>query len=98
MKLRAASRGHSPEEFDSAMETLMEAEGLALKAGPRENLEEGLLPLVRDAITTCRKIEFNYRFRGTGQRNCQQVRPYGVLYGNRAFLVGRTDRGKEQRF
>ena len=97
VKLRAASRRHSPEEFDSAMEALMEAEGLAMRAGPRESFEESLLSLVRDAITMRRKIEFKYLFRGTGRRNRQRVRPYGVLYGNRVFLVGRTDRGREPR-
>lgn len=96
-KLRAASRRHSPDEFDSAVATLMEAEGLAMRAGPRENLAEGLLSLVRDAIGAQRKIEFKYLSRGTGRWNRQRVRPYGVLYGNRAFLVGRTDRGTEPR-
>ena len=97
VKLRAASRRYAPQEFDAALETLMEAEGLAMRAGPRENLEEGMLSLVRDAITTRRKIEFTYLSRGTGRRNRQRIWPYGVLYGNRAFLVGRTDRGKEPR-
>lgn len=96
-KLRAASRGHSPDEFDSVLATLMEAEGRAMRAGPRENLAEGLLSLVRDAITTRHKIEFNYLAQGTGRRNRQRARPYGVLYGNRVFLVGRTDRGTEPR-
>ena len=95
VKLRAASRRHAPEEFNSALASLMEAEGLAMRAGPRERFEEGLLSLVRDAITARRKIEFDYLSRGTGRRRRRRVRPYGVLYGNRAFLVGRTDRGED---
>ncbi|MDE0031790.1 MAG: WYL domain-containing protein [Deltaproteobacteria bacterium] len=66
-----------------------------MRAGPRECLEEGLLSLVRNAITARRKIEFDYLSRGTGRRRRRRVRPYGVLYGNRAFLVGRTNRGKD---
>ena len=97
VKLRAASRHHSPEEFDAALETLMEVEGLAMRAGPRESLEPGLLSLVREAVTTHHKLDFKYLSRGTGRRNRQRVWPYGVLYGNRAFLVGRTDRGNEPR-
>lgn len=97
IKLRAASRRHSPEEFNAALEALMEVEGLAMRAGPRETLEDGLLSLVRQAVTTHHKLDFKYLSRGTGRRNRQRVCPYGVLYGNRAFLVGRTDRGNEPR-
>ena len=97
VKLRAVSRRYSPEEFDAALEALMEVEGLAMRAGPRESLEDGLLSLVRQAVTTHHKLDFKYLSRGTGRRSRQRVRPYGVLYGNRAFLVGRTDRGNEPR-
>lgn len=97
VKLRAASRRHSPDEFESAMEALMEAEGLAMRPGPKESLEEGLLPLVRDAITTRQMIEFDYLSLTTGQRSRMRVRSYGVLYGNRAFLVGRSDWANDTR-
>ena len=95
VKLRAVSRRYSPEEFDGALASLMEAEGLAMRAGPRDCFEEGLLSLLRDAITARRKIEFDYLSRGTGRQVRRRVRPYGVLYGNRAFLVARTDRGED---
>ncbi len=97
VKLRAVSRRHSGDDFDAALETLMQAEGLAMRAGPRESLIGDLLSLLRNAITAYRKIEFNYLSRGTARRSRQRVWPYGVLYGNRAFLVGRTDRGNEPR-
>ena len=38
----------------------MGAEGVAMRPGPKESLEEGLLSLVRDAITARRTIEFDY--------------------------------------
>lgn len=91
VKLRAVARRPSPVEFEAALEALMGAEGLAMRAGPKENLEEGLLSLMRDAITTRRTIEFDYLSRTTGQCSRQRVQPYGVLYGNRAFLVGQVD-------
>ena len=34
---------------------------------------------------------FEYCALATGVASRQRVEPYGVLYGNRAFLVGRTD-------
>ena len=96
-KLRAALRRHSAEEFDSALATLMEAEGLAMRAGPRESLEEGLLSLLRNAIKAGCIVEFDYLAQWTGRRSRQRVQPYGVLYGNRAFLVGRTDWANDMR-
>ena len=96
-KLRAALRRHSAEEFDSALETLMEAEGLAMRAGPRESLEEGLLSLLRNAIKAGCVVEFGYLAQWTERRSQQRVQPYGVLYGNRAFLVGRTDWANDTR-
>ena len=96
-KLRAALRRHSAEEFDSTLATLMEAEGLAMRAGPRESLEEGLLSLLRNAIKAERVVEFGYLAQWTGRRSRQRVQPYGVLYGNRAFLVGRTDWANDAR-
>ena len=97
VKLRAALRRHSAEEFDSALATLMEAEGFAMRAGPRESLEEGLLSLLRNAIKAGRVVEFGYLAQWTGRRSHQRVQPYGVLYGNRAFLVGRTDWADDMR-
>ena len=96
-KLRAALRRHSAEEFDSALATLMEAEGFAMRAGPRESLEEGLLSLLRNAIKAGRVVEFDYLAQWTGRRSRQRVQPYGVLYGNRAFLVGQTDWANDMR-
>ena len=75
----------------------MRTEGLAMRAGPRPRLEEGLLPLLREALTVGRVVEFKYRAGKTGVRSRQRVEPYGVLYGNRAFLVGRTDWTDEPR-
>ena len=68
-----------------------------MRPGPKENLEEGLLSLVRDAITARRTLEFDYLSRAMGRRSRQCVRPYGVLYGNRTFLVGRADWANDTR-
>ena len=73
----------------------MRAEGLAMRPGPRTRVEPGLLPMLRDAIKASRKVEFDYKARSSGRRSRQLVEPYGVLYGNRAYLVGRADWGAE---
>ena len=91
IKLRALRRPLDEDEFDDDLEALMRAEGLAMRPGPRTRVEPGLLPMLRDAIKASRRVEFDYEARSTGRLSRQLVEPYGVLYGNRAYLVGRTD-------
>lgn len=95
LKLRALSRPFREDEFDDELEALMRAEGLAMRPGPRTRVEPGLLAMLRDAIKASRKVEFDYEARTSGRRSRQLVEPYGVLYGNRPYLVGRADWGDE---
>ena len=97
VKLRALWRPRQEEDSEAGLEVLMRTEGLAMRAGPRPRLEEGLLPLIREALTVGRVVEFKYRAGKTGARSRKRVEPYGVLYDNRAFLVGRTDWTDEPR-
>ena len=96
-KLRATRRGESLARIESDVETLVHAEGLATRPGPKQRLDAGLLALLREAITTSRIVEFRYFAQSTGRRSRQCVQPFGLLYGNRAFLVGRTDWSDEPR-
>ena len=96
-KLRATLRTDSLARIASELEALVQAEGLAMRAGPRPRLDEGVLLVLREAITMCREVEFRYFAQTTGQRSRQRVRPLGLLYGNRAFLVASTDWSEEPR-
>lgn len=91
VKLQAILRSRSSDERESDLEMLMRTEGLAMRAGPRPRLEEGLLSVLREGIKFSRVVEFDYLAQGTGRRSTRRVQPYGVLYGNRAFLVGKTN-------
>ena len=90
-------RTESLERIASELEALVQAEGLAMRAGPRPRLDAGVLSTLREAITTCRVVDFRYFARTTGQRSRQRVRPLGLLYGNRAFLVASSDWSEEPR-
>ena len=96
-KLRAMLRTGSLERIGSELEALLQAEGLAMRAGPRPRLDAGVLSTLREAITARRVVEFRYFARTTGQRSRQRVRPLGLLYGNRAFLVASSDWSEEPR-
>ena len=96
-KLRATLRADTLARIESDLEALVHAEGLAMRAGPKPQLDRGLLALLREAITTRRVVEFHYLAQSTRRRSRQRVAPSGLLYGNRAFLVGRTDWSDEPR-
>lgn len=92
-KLRAVQRTDALDRMDSGLEGLLQAEGLAMRPGPRQPVDPALLGLLREAILTCRTVAFRYRARSTGRDSRQTVQPWGLLYGNRAFLVGRAADG-----
>ena len=90
-KLRASLHSDSLARIEADIETLVQAEGLAMRPGPKPQLDRNLLALLREAITTCRMVEVRYLLQSTGRWSRQRIEPHGLLYGNRAFLVGRTD-------
>ena len=92
-KLRALLETDTRSRIEPGLQALTEAEGLAMRPGPHPRLDEGLFALLRHAIGASRVVTFEYPARATGTRSQRCVEPYGVLYGNRAFLVGRPVRG-----
>ena len=96
-KVRATLHTESLARIESELEALVQAEGLAMRAGPRARLDTGLLSKLREAVTTRRMVEFRYFAQATGRHNRQRVRPLGLLYGNRAFLVASGDWREEPR-
>ena len=96
-RLRATLHSDSLAHIEADIETLTQAEGLAMRPGPRLRLDDTLLATLRDAIATCRVIELSYLAQGSGRRSRQRIEPYGLLYGNRAFLVGRSGRAAGMR-
>ena len=94
VKLRATVRAESQERLESDLEVLAQAEGFAMRPGPSECLDAELLGLLREAITTRQLVEFHYLSQSTGRRRRQLVRPLGLLYGNRAFLVAAKASGE----
>lgn len=69
------------------MAALLEAEGLAMRPGPRARIADGVLAALREAILACGRVRLHYRSGITGEASRQPVEPYGLLYGNRPYLV-----------
>ena len=87
-KLRALLEAEALAAIEPDVQALTEAEGLAMRPGPQPRLDQGLLALLREAITAGQVVTFDYASRTTEERARRRVEPYGLIYGNRAFLVG----------
>lgn len=86
-KLKSLIRPEAARRIEPDLEALAEAEGTALRPGPRPVIAAEVLSNLRYAIIACRKVKLHYRARGTGTLSRQLVCPYGFLYGNRHYLV-----------
>ena len=69
------------------LEILTEAEGMALRPGPRQTIAPDIVADLRHAMLACKKVRLHYRARSTGTLSRTLVCPYGFLYGNRHYLV-----------
>ena len=86
-KLRAALATSEANRLEPDVEALAEAEGFALRPGPRQQINPGIFDTLRFAIKARRKVRIDYRYRGSGRKGYQTVHPYGFLYGSRHYLV-----------
>ncbi len=87
VKLRAIMKPEIANRVETDLEALLEAEGLAMRPGPRPHSRAMVQGEIRDAIKACLKVELHYRNRGTNRINKRIVCPYGFLYGHRHYLV-----------
>jgi predicted DNA-binding transcriptional regulator YafY len=87
VKLNALIRPEAARRLAPDLEILTEAEGTALRPGPRQRTAPDVFADLRYAVIACRKVILHYRARGTGTLSRQRVCPYGFLYGSRHHLV-----------
>lgn len=87
-KLRATLDPKTARRVEPDLDALLEAEGLAMRPGPRPRISGTIRHDLRDAIKACRQVRLHYRKRSTGETVERQVHPYGFLHGHRHYLVG----------
>lgn len=86
-KLRALMKRSVLGRVDPDFEALTEAEGLAMRPGPRPTINPDVVRALRQAILEAKKVRLHYLYRGSGKRGYGTVHPYGFLYGQRHYLV-----------
>lgn len=86
-KLKALMKPSVARRVEPDLEALLEAEGLAMRPGPKPRLDAAVIGDLRQAIKACRKTLIRYRNRRTKVVNDRLVHPYGFLHGHRHYLV-----------
>lgn len=90
-KIRATLAAELMRKIDPDLGALAEAEGIALRPGPRPAIAASVFATLRTAIKSCRKVSFRYDGRISGRNEVRTVRPLGFLYGHRHYLVALKD-------
>lgn len=90
-KIRATLAAEIMRRIDPDLGALAEAEGIAMRPGPRPAIAASLFATLRSAIKSCRKVSFRYESRISGKNDIRTVRPLGFLYGHRHYLVAEKD-------
>ena len=86
-KLKASLRPEVAVRLEPDVEALLEAEGLAMRPGPRPIIKAAVVDAIRLAIKQGREVYVAHRNRETRRLSGRRVQPYGFLFGNRHYLV-----------
>ncbi len=86
-KLKALMRPDVARRVEPDLEALLEAEGLAMRPGPRPRIRVEVIEELRGAIKACRKVKLQYRNRQKRTVKERLVYPYGFLHGHRNYLI-----------
>jgi predicted DNA-binding transcriptional regulator YafY len=98
-RLRARLPGTKRARLEPDIAALLEADGVALRPGPRERISEETLNALRDAILAGVWIDIDHRARGTGllSRNAR-LGPLAMLLGEgRQYLVAFSNYAQDVR-
>jgi predicted DNA-binding transcriptional regulator YafY len=95
--LRAVMRPDALRRTETDIAALMEAEGIAMRPGPRPMLAPGVLPVLRRAILGMQLVVVRYAGPDAAEPATRILCPYGILYGGRGWLVAHVEGSAEMR-
>jgi predicted DNA-binding transcriptional regulator YafY len=91
-KVLSATRAAARRKLAPDLEALLQAETIAVQAGPRPFEDETVLAAVREALLSMRSLRFRYEGGATPGR-VREVTPFGVLFGRSNYLVADEGQG-----
>lgn len=75
------------------VEALLEAEGYAIRQFPRYKLNITTFNVLSEAIKAMKYVFFCYENK-KGERNELKIQPYGIIYGEKTYLLGYNEEKK----
>ena len=85
-KVLSATRAAARRRLAPDLEALLQAEAVAVQAGPRPFEDERVLAAVREALKSLSTLRFRYEG-GSAPGRTREVTPYGILFGRSNYLV-----------
>jgi predicted DNA-binding transcriptional regulator YafY len=92
-KILSATRAPARRRLAPDFEALLQAETMAVQAGPRPFEDETVLSAVREAVKSLKMLRFRYDGGSTPGRR-REVTPYGLLFGRSNYLVAAEAEGE----
>jgi predicted DNA-binding transcriptional regulator YafY len=92
-KVLSATRAAARRRLAPDLEALLQAETIAVQAGPRPFEDETVLSAVREALKGGSMLRFRYEG-GSQPGRVREVTPYGILFGRANYLVAAEGPGK----
>jgi predicted DNA-binding transcriptional regulator YafY len=89
-KVLAATRAAARRRLAPDLEALLQAETIAVSAGPRPFEDEAVLSGIREALKSMSGLRFRYEGGSTPGR-VREVTPFGLLFGRSNYLVAQED-------
>jgi predicted DNA-binding transcriptional regulator YafY len=95
-KVLSATRAAARRRLAPDLEALLQAETIAVSAGPRPFEDDEILSAVREALKASARLRFRY-LGGSTPGRLREVSPLGLLFGRANYLVAQEDGGAEPR-
>jgi predicted DNA-binding transcriptional regulator YafY len=95
-KVLAALRAPVRRRIAPDLEALLQAEAIAVQAGPRPSEDEAVLDAIREALKAGCALGFRYTG-GSSPGRTREVIPYGLLFGRSNYLVAAEGEGAPPR-
>ena len=87
LKLEALLPRSALRRLEPDIDVLLEATGALVRPGPKAVVDPRITTKIRQAILESRRIVLTYRRRDTGDLSRPRLCPYGLLSGDRHYLV-----------